>query len=125
MSGTELVGAWLGGIIGGVGMTLGTIERLTGRIVINSRRLNWSGGEVRVHGAAIAAAGLILAAYTLAGAFVLSTGPSPHWLAPTWWDDVQWLIIPVLLTMPLTTLLLQQHHHARWPFDRPRKPGRV
>ncbi|TME03492.1 MAG: hypothetical protein E6I53_07255 [Chloroflexi bacterium] len=117
MSDVTLVSAWVGGIVGGAGVTLGVVQVVTGRMIINPRRWNWSVGEVRILGLVTAAEASILAIYSLVGGLVLSTGPSPNWVAPAWWYDVVWLIFPAIAAIPISMLLLEQHHQKRWPFE--------
>lgn len=118
-----IVGAWLGGIASGSLLTLGLIHLATGRAVLKwGTYASWSQGEIRVAGLAMTIYSLFLAAYLLAGSFVLSTGSGPGWRAPAWYEAIQGLNFLVLFSMLTTNLLLEQHHRHRWPFTRPRPP---
>jgi hypothetical protein len=100
-----LVNAWFGGIVAGSGLTVGFVELVTGRFVLG--RTQWSTWEVRLGGLAIFISGLYLAIYVLAMA-----------LRPAWWDDFQPTIFVMLLWPAAFFLLLNLHHHRRWPFNR-------
>ena len=111
-----LVLTWGGGIAGGAGITLGLIELVTGRLV-NPKRWNWTIGEVRIHGLVTTTAGFGIAILSLFNGFVLS---GPTWTGPAWWRAM-WL--PFILALPITGLLLGQHHNRRWPFVQRRAEG--
>ena len=118
-----VVFAWFIGFGAGTLVTLGTIELITGRMIINPERMNWSVGEARVRGAVFATAGVLIGMYVLIifigllGIYYQTWVPSPWWyLAPLAW-------IPIAGVGPVTGFLLEQHRLRRWPFDRPQSTG--
>jgi hypothetical protein len=116
MQGVLLVSTWLIGIAGGVGVTLGSIGLLTGRVVWTPRRLNWSVGEAKVMGLGLTITALLFAIYGLVGGLVLSTGGGPNWRGPDWWNYVQLASPVAAFGFPTLMLLLEQHNKRRWPF---------
>jgi hypothetical protein len=116
-----LVFTWAGGIIGGIGVTLGLIELVTGRLV-NPRRWNWTVGEVRVDGLVTTMSSLALAILFLINGLVFSSAAGPTWVGPAWWPPVTVVIVglPFILVLPTTRVLLEQHHNGRWPFGQRR-----
>jgi hypothetical protein len=110
VDGAGLVLTWVGGIIGATFTTLGMIPLLTGRMVLNPGRYNWTAGEAKIHGLVMTTVGLWLAIVALVYGFGPSAG-GPAWLHAIWW-----LWFPFAMALPTTTLLLEQHHHRRWPF---------
>ena len=105
MSGVEVV---VGGIVVSVVLVGGMAELLTGRIARYARSLNWSAGEVRVSGLVTVTTALVLSVYMLASGFDSGSVPA------------MFLACLALLT---TTLVLEQHHHQRWPFNRASSTG--
>ena len=113
-----LMVSWGGGVCGGAFMTLGIIEARSGRMVIPGRlqRLEWTRGEVRIHGGVSAVMGLALAIYGLTTGFALLK--PLNWTQHAWlhvFTLLVWLLIPAALTV---TPLLERHHERRWPFNR-------
>ena len=102
-----LINAWFGGIVAGSGLTVGLIELVTGRFVINLGRLKWSTSEVRIGGLAISVTGLYLAIYVLCMA-----------LRPAWWDGLQPTMLVMVVALGASMFLLHRHHDRRWPFIR-------
>lgn len=104
-------------------MTVGIIQAVTGRVVWNPRRLNWSVGEAKVMGLGMTAPALFVVVYGLVGGLVLSTGGSPNWRGPDWWNYVQLASFVFLFPFLILMGLLEQHNKRRWPFKQVGLPG--
>jgi len=118
MNGAVLTLTWVGGILGGVLIAGGMVSAVTGRMLINPRRWNWSAGEARTWGMANVATGVLLAIDSLAAGLVLMNGPGPNWVEPGWWIPVSPTIGLIIMINPISMLLLEQHHQGHWPFSR-------
>ncbi len=105
MDAALLVNAWFGGIIAGGGLTVGLIELISGRFVINLGRGEWSVSEVRLGALVFCIGGLYLATYVLAMA-----------MRPAWWDGFQQTTLVMLVPLGVSMVLLNLHHNQRWPF---------
>jgi hypothetical protein len=115
-----VVSAWAAGFFAGTLFTFGMIEVVTGRMVVNPQRLNWSVGEVRVRGMAFAIGGLLIGTYSLINFLSLLVSWYQIWALPPWWYATQLAWVPIVGIAPMTSLLLEQHHKKRWPFNRSR-----
>lgn len=111
-----IVTAWMIGLASAVGMTVGVIEAVTGRMIVGHS--DWSAGEVKVRGLAWVISSFVLTIYGLLGVIVLSTGERPNWVAPDWWHYMEFASWPVILFgFPTTMFLLERHNKRRWPFN--------
>jgi hypothetical protein len=99
--------AWFAGLVGGVFVSLGMVQALTGRSVMR-KRSNWSVGEIKMLGVVWAVAGLVLAISALVGSLQTAAHQSTLFVTFALW--------PIILGGPIGQLLIEQRHYGRWPF---------
>jgi hypothetical protein len=112
--------AWVGGLGGGSLVTLGVIEAVTGRVVINLQRFDWSRNEATWLGLSRVIQGLAIALYSLVGGLALGA----HVL-PVFWAGHAWgvfVLLPFWLVV-MAALLFQaglewQHEGRKKAFRR-------
>lgn len=111
MESALIVTAWVCGMVSGTAMLLGGIGLVTGHVVFNPRRIDWSVGEARLLGAILAVQGFFVGAATLATVLQISASTSaPPALLPS---------LPVIgVGGFLGTFAVGQHHNRRNPSKR-------
>ena len=111
MESALIVIAWIAGVVAGAEMLMGGIGLVTGNVVINPRRIDWSVGEGRLLGGIFVAQGFLVGAGTLVTTMQLTASIS----APP-------VLLPLLPLIGLGGILgifaVGRHHDARNPSKR-------
>ena len=110
MEQATVVVVWFCALLAGVMGGLAASQAITGRPTYPfvTRRINWSVRELKLLGLCWAIFWLFLSIYALVGSLFLSE----HQAVP--FGSLGWLLF--ILGGPAFQLLMEQHHHGRWPF---------
>jgi hypothetical protein len=106
-----VIAAWSSAFLAGAWVAIGVASAVTGRMIVNPRRADWSFVEVEMLAANTVVQGLALAAYSLLGALFMSG------VFNSIWFDRGWLIFigaPFFLVL-MATMLFQtyvEHRHS-------------
>lgn len=71
-------------LVSGAWVAVGVASAVTGKMIINPRRADWSPREVEVLAASTVLQGLACSIYTLAGGLFLTGAVTPPWVGHAW-----------------------------------------
>jgi hypothetical protein len=98
---------WCLGMLCGALTAIGVVGAVSGRVLFNPRRIDWSVGEARILGLIWAIQGMALSLILLFGMVQLAANSGTAWFLP--------LVIPGGGGGFLAVVLVGQHHNRRHP----------
>jgi hypothetical protein len=114
--------ACVGGLIGGALITMGLIEVVSGRVVMNWRRMDWTSREAAEIGVTRLIQGVAVALYPLIGGLTLGAHVIPEFWVGHWWGifvSAPFSVV-ILGTLVFQAALEMRHHRGRPSTSQPR-----
>ena len=109
-----MVGA--GALAGGALITVGVIETVTGRVVVNLQRATWPPREATVLGLARVVQGIVIAAYPLIAGQAIGAHVIPEFWVGHWWGifiSLPFYVVIMGTVFLQATLELRRQQKAR------------
>jgi hypothetical protein len=78
------IAIWGTAFVSGAWVAIGVTSAVSGRLIVNPRRVAWSRREVEMLAANTVVQGLALSIYSLAGGLFLSSTGKPFWVGHAW-----------------------------------------
>jgi hypothetical protein len=82
--GVAVVAIWGMALVSGAWVAIGVASAVTGKMIVNARRIDWSRREVEILAANTIVQGLACSIYTLAGGLFLMGAVTPFWVGHAW-----------------------------------------